>query len=147
MDLALQKRDVKKIIRKLNQCRVYLEVLTLSNITNLQGTYNEAECFAYDKTGKVTNIIEMRAKFLKANKPTCYYWTVFLDSLTNHNSRRLWNLSGKWTVQASEIRRKYKMHRDREHIYSININGFSKHNLANEDAIKIKIFQIMFSLA
>ena len=130
MDIVHNTIPTKKEISNINQCRIYLHALTLSDITTVDGKHLEDSCY-HHKIAKTISLVSYIPMVSKPNKSIWHYWSKFLDTLTYPCSRRLKIPLGDWVCSSNHIRRKYTTYRDVDSIYTRRNTLFRKTNLSN----------------
>ena len=117
MDIVLEQQYTQKIIGNINQCRLFLHALTISDITDIQGTHIMVQCHTHKEANTMKTENSTSFQVSKPNKSIWSYWNKFLKTLTHPKSRRLKTPLGPWITSNTEVRRKYNMYRDEEHVY------------------------------
>jgi hypothetical protein len=108
MDLAQEQGFSLKILRCINQCWLYLHVLTLTDITNEIGTMIEPQFYIWKEASSGKSTFLATTSFPKPSKSTWTYWKQLIDKYVIPNSRRLKSRLGGWTAVPSQFRKKYK---------------------------------------
>jgi hypothetical protein len=107
MDMAYSRKYTQKVINNINQCCIFLRAFLLSDITTVDSIYIANEHYTYSIATyipiKGTNVCMMN----KPNKSLFHYWTLFLNTITTRNSRRLIIPLGEWIVPIHKVRRRY----------------------------------------
>ena len=132
MDLVRKQGYSEKIVNNINVCRLYLQVITLSDITCIKGNYIELENFQYAYANTMNSCHRNGVHVVKPNKSTWHYWQRFLKTITYPNSRRLKINLGEWTVSATKIRRLYMEYRDEKKIYTRYQNRYQVRELETD---------------
>ena len=122
-----------KEMSNINQCRIFLNVLTLSDISTINGKYINVDCFQHKTATTMISSKGPTAKVEKPNKSVWSYWQKFLQKITTYNSRRLSNQLGEWTVPTQEIRRQYNTYRDNLFIYKRGVNHVEKRHINTKE--------------
>jgi hypothetical protein len=126
--MAYSRKYTQKVINNINQCRIFLRALSLSDITTVDGISIENKHYTYSTAKPIpikgTNVCMTK----KPNKSLWHYWTKFLNTITTRNSRRLILPLGEWIVPIHKVRRRYTTYRDHNHIYTTINLGFEKKN-------------------
>jgi hypothetical protein len=117
MDLVYDQDYPKKTISNINQCRMYLQVLSVSDITTVEGTYIEDTCYEHQRAKQRPHRSFQHEK-PKPNKSVWHYWATFLSMLTYVGSRRLRVPLGEWIVLQPKMQPAFNTYRDQEHLYS-----------------------------
>jgi Reverse transcriptase (RNA-dependent DNA polymerase) len=133
MDLAIEQQYSTKVFNNINQCRIYLHVLTLSDITDPSGKYIEPEFFQHKQANTLWISSSINIHVTKPNKSLWHYWQTFLKILTLPNSRKLKSSLGNWTVPLYRIRRKYKTYRDSQFTFTKEKNQYIKTHIINKN--------------
>jgi hypothetical protein len=107
MEIAYTHDYTKKTLSNINQCQLYLQVLTITDITTVKGTYVEITCYE-NKSATRRDQPSFPNSRGKLNKSTWHYWTTFLNTITNYKLRRLKSSLGKWIVPQSKMRPKFQ---------------------------------------
>jgi hypothetical protein len=76
MDLVYDRDCSKKIISNINQSRMYLQVLSVSDITAVKGTYIENTCYEYKGAKRRPHRLFQHEK-PQPNKSVWHYWKTF----------------------------------------------------------------------
>jgi Reverse transcriptase-like len=118
MDIAQEQKLPTKSLRLINQCRLYLQVLTISDITNPQGTQIDISFYTW-KDAHPMKTRWSKTNYPKPNKSAWTYWRSMLDTITHTNSRRLKTVLGKWREKWYKHRRIYKHYFDQGNTYQI----------------------------
>jgi hypothetical protein len=128
MDMAYSRKYTQKVINNINQCRIFLRALSLSDTTTVDGISIANEHYTYSIATPIPikgpNVCRMN----KPNKSLWHYWTQFLNTITTRNSRRLILPLGEWIVPIHKVRRRYTTYRDHNHKYTTINLGFEKKN-------------------
>jgi hypothetical protein len=111
MEIVYELGYTKKRISNINQCRLFLQAITVSDITTVDGKYIEVNCYQHGRAKTNVNI-GYTPEVQKPNKSVWYYWCKFIDTITHNNSRRLKTTLGEWIVPINNIRRKYNSYQD-----------------------------------
>jgi hypothetical protein len=96
MDIGQEQKLSTKSLRLINQCRLFLQILTISDITNPMGAYIETEYYTW-KDAVPMKTRWAKTEYPKPNKYAWTYWRCMLDSITYTNSRRLKTPLGQWS--------------------------------------------------
>jgi hypothetical protein len=141
MDHFLTLRLSAKTLKRINYCRLYLNVHTLSDITNATGTEID-DAFYEGDINLLTNRMAV-SKWLKINQPrpgdrTWQEWQKACRSLCRRNQKKriLKVPLGHWIVPPEEARVPWKHWLDRENkvLYQATVNGdFSTHEQLAHD--------------
>jgi hypothetical protein len=131
MDVVYNQNYTKKVISNINQCRLFLQVLTISDITTVDGTCLESGSLEHKSTWRQTHT-SFKTMRPKPNKSIWHYWTTFLSTLTYTNSKRLKIPLGDWLVSIQQIRTMSKTFRDQNYIYTKRKNQILKTNIGTQ---------------
>jgi hypothetical protein len=117
MEAVLQQKYSQKIVGNINQCRLYLHVITLSDITNELGRHITVQSYSHKDARTIKLTKKAIFQVSKPNKYVWSYWTKFLQTITHTSSRRLKKPLGAWIVPIKEVRKDYRLYRDETYTY------------------------------
>ena len=114
MDLVLNSGAFNsKQIRYINRCRLYLQVHTISDISNAQGTHMDLSFYHGDPTLVSSNSLDLE---ILQPKPTAKIsWDVWRRACRlwcNSNTGKLHNPLGQWLKYSPHLRRSWPYHFD-----------------------------------
>jgi hypothetical protein len=85
MDIAQEQDTPIKALQLINQCRIYLRVLTISDITNPIGAHVETQFYSWREAMQMNNKWVETTK-PKPNKSAWTYWRQLMGTITYSNS-------------------------------------------------------------
>lgn len=138
MDLVYTHDYPKKIISNINQCRLFLQVLTISDITTVDGKYIDLTCYEH-KSATRRNQRSFHQPRKKPNKSIWHYWTTWVNTLTYANSRRLRYPLGEWIVPYQDIRTQSAMYRDQDSTYLLKKHHILQTNINSKQSKEIAV--------
>jgi hypothetical protein len=108
MQKAAQLQLDTKEIRFINYCRLYLNVITILDITEPDGIHICPEIYHLDKAFTWRQRSDTRYNQQLPEKRQWYAWRKLIKNLTLFGRRRLKQVLGDWTATADQIRIKYQ---------------------------------------
>ena len=114
MDLVLDFGQFKPHqIRMINYCRLFLRVVTVSDIANATGTAIDKGMYQGKASSRIDNENWNYVHQRRPNKTAWSQWKRFCRLITNTNALFLHSRLGAWKVPAATIRRKWMFWQDR----------------------------------
>jgi hypothetical protein len=136
MELLLQQGYLQKIVGNINQCRLFLHVLTLSDIVDVTGKFITSTNYVHQEAATMNTQQITAFQVSKPNKSVWSYWTKFLNELVYPKTRQLRMPLGPWTAQVNAIRRKFPLYRDITHLYKKQYQSYVKKNIISGEREK-----------
>jgi hypothetical protein len=132
MDQAYKLNLSGSEIRYVNYCRLFLEVISLADISDEQGSYIVAEAWVRLKAHKLS--VGNREQCIQQllSPPSWTAWKRVLQSFTHPNRRHLKTQLGAWTVEAREIRPNFKSYSTQDAVYIKHAAHTSIHLIKND---------------
>jgi Reverse transcriptase (RNA-dependent DNA polymerase) len=140
MIIAQQHKMTTTEMRHLNYCRLYLNVITLSDIADEEGTYIKTEMYENQKLPVLQTSYVCRQ--IKPYKSIWTPWKKLLKLLTLPNRRKLKQPLGKWIVQSNEIRQKFYAYANDTNVYKSFEDGYSKHQILRNNRISPSSYKV-----
>jgi hypothetical protein len=133
MDIVLQSKKYKPHqIRKINYCRLYMNVTTLSEITNAKGDMIDP---AMIERNKEETLSQEKWRRVNQQKPDAASWNLWKNMCKDVSTRmnNKWYLNrrlGRWTIPLEEMRKQWRFWYDidQETLYQYTSDGLSKHS-------------------
>ena len=129
MDVAIQSGKFKPIqLRRLNYCRLYLNVLLVSDVCNANGTELDPEAYHGSQPAVTTkHKVNQSCPNSKSWKQWRRLMYILADGSKHH---RLRQPLGKWLVPADKLRKKWTHLHDgtSERLFCLTPMGYTQHN-------------------
>jgi hypothetical protein len=135
MQKAAQLQLETKEIRFINYCRLYLNVITISDITEPDGIHICPEIYHLDKAVTWRQRSDTRYNQQLPEKHQWYAWRKLIKNLTLFGRRRLKQVLGDWTVTVDKIRIKYQAYRTENQVYERKDNYFIMSNITERNTL------------
>ena len=114
MIVAYEHHMTKTELRYLNYCRLYMNVISIADLTDEEGSYIRSEMYENYKVPYIQT-----KQLCRQTKPYNSSWTPWkklLKLITLPNRRKLKIPLGKWVVPSNQIRRRYQAYSDDKNV-------------------------------
>ena len=136
MDLVLDSVQFKPCdIRRINYCRLYLNVLLLSDITTASGREIDEAMYNGNRNKLCSYTNHISVHQARPGEKAWKQWRRLLNKLVEGRSKKLRQPLGKWLVPHHQQRRQWKHYYDPESdkVYTIGVEGYDVHDKITYD--------------
>jgi endonuclease/exonuclease/phosphatase family metal-dependent hydrolase len=117
-------------IRYINYCRLYLNVISVADLSDEDGNYIRQEMYE-----NYAHMINNSSSNCTQYAPPIRKWSLWrkvLNHLTFHNRRKLRQSLGKWIVASDVIRKKYLYYSDSHTLFQLTSNNVLTYAIHNK---------------
>ena len=105
-------------IKYVNYCRLFLDVISLADISDEDGNYIVNEAWIRRKAIKLSRRKTPICNQELPSSPSWSTWKKVIQQFTISNRRKLTHKLGEWKVESSQIRARYKHYRTADILYT-----------------------------
>jgi hypothetical protein len=128
MEAAEEAGFCDSAVRFMNYCRLYLNVISLADITNESGMTIDSRVLKQKEIPQQ----DEDSGLIRQKKPDCTKWSIwfkFLKTLLRPRQSKLKVPLGAWTAGYSTIRKKFKSYRTEDKLYQVQNGIIAEHSL------------------